>query len=218
MTHGAMIFHVFRRFVWGACAVKHMILLSSVFVTVATPAIEARADTAPLLPFEEPERPSLVPKLQAVATGSSPVCLDPDSRWPCGEPEGTSPPERCRAAEGSGVIFAFRRGHVMTDGHVVANADRMTVGLPQGRKTEATPMGTDTDGIPGRSATGSVMADARSDFGLSRKPGLTALMAFVTGIADTARPLAPVIQMPFRAFPNGEFDRARNLLLTEETG
>ena len=56
---------------------------------------------------------------------------------------GKIPSERKSRGTGSGVIINARKGHIVTNYHVVANAKKITVTLNDGRKLPATIVGTD---------------------------------------------------------------------------
>ena len=56
---------------------------------------------------------------------------------------GKIPSERRSRGTGSGVIIDTKKGHIVTNYHVVANAEKITVTLNDGRKLPATIVGTD---------------------------------------------------------------------------
>ena len=89
--------------------------------------------------------------------------------------------ERRAVSAGSGVIVDARRGHILTNHHVVANADRITVTLKDGREFAAQLVGSDpaTDvallRIAGRSLTALAFGDfepagGRRSGGRDRQP------------------------------------------------
>jgi serine protease Do/serine protease DegQ len=55
------------------------------------------------------------------------------------------PPEREFQSAGSGVIVDAERGYVLTNNHVIAQADQVTVGLHDGRRLKAELVGTDPE-------------------------------------------------------------------------
>lgn len=55
------------------------------------------------------------------------------------------PPERRTESLGSGVIIDAEKGLVVTNHHVIANADQITVGLADGRKLKAELVGSDEE-------------------------------------------------------------------------
>ena len=57
---------------------------------------------------------------------------------------GKIPSERRSRGTGSGVIIDARKGHIVTNYHVVANASKITVTLNDGRKSPASIIGTDS--------------------------------------------------------------------------
>jgi serine protease Do/serine protease DegQ len=55
------------------------------------------------------------------------------------------PPEREFQSAGSGVIVDAERGYVLTNNHVIARADEITVGLKDGRRLKAKLLGADPE-------------------------------------------------------------------------
>ena len=58
---------------------------------------------------------------------------------------GQAPTERQAEGAGSGVIIDARKGHIVTNHHVVDGADEITVTLEDGREVEASLIGSDPD-------------------------------------------------------------------------
>ncbi|MDH3236401.1 MAG: DegQ family serine endoprotease [Alphaproteobacteria bacterium] len=100
--------------------------------------------------------PSLAPMLEKVLPGvvsiavhgrlpaeENPLLSDPFFRRFFGVPEQQQPQEREFQAAGSGVVVDPARGYVITNNHVVEKADEITVILSDGRRLQATKVGTD---------------------------------------------------------------------------
>ncbi|MGH8615105.1 MAG: trypsin-like peptidase domain-containing protein, partial [Gammaproteobacteria bacterium] len=73
----------------------------------------------------------------------NPLLSDPFFRRFFNIPDG--PLERKTVGLGSGVIMDARRGLVVTNNHVIANAERITVNLRDGRRLQAALLGTDPE-------------------------------------------------------------------------
>src|ERR671915_103037 len=100
--------------------------------------------------------PSLAPMLERVTPAvvniategrmrieQNPLFNDPFFRFFFGFPD--QPLERKTQSLGSGVIVDAERGLVITNNHVIANADQIAVNLHDGRKLEAKLMGADPE-------------------------------------------------------------------------
>lgn len=100
------------------------------------------------------EMPSLAPMLENVTPGvvniategtvkmqQNPLFADPRFRQFFNIPN--QPMERKTSSLGSGVIVDAKRGLVLTNNHVIANANQITVTLRDGRHLEAEVVGTD---------------------------------------------------------------------------
>ena len=74
--------------------------------------------------------------------GENPLMQDPFFRRFFGAPE-TQPRERQTSSLGSGVIIDAAAGHVVTNQHVIGNADEITVRLHDGRSVQAEVIGSD---------------------------------------------------------------------------
>lgn len=122
-------------------------LLSFTFIT---PAVHAALP----LQIDNKELPSLAPMLENVTPGvvniategtvqlqQNPLFADPRFRRFFNVPN--QPLERKTSSLGSGVIVDETRGLVLTNNHVIANADQITVTLRDGRQLEAEIVGTD---------------------------------------------------------------------------
>lgn len=98
--------------------------------------------------------PTLAPMLQRVTPGvvnistrgtvqvqQNPLLNDPLFRRFFGQPN--QPQEREVSGLGSGVVVDAANGYVLTNNHVIARADEITVTLQDGRTLPATVIGTD---------------------------------------------------------------------------
>jgi serine protease Do/serine protease DegQ len=73
----------------------------------------------------------------------SPLLQDPFFRRFFDLPRGTAPGEHLFRSAGSGVIFDARQGYIVTNAHVVENANEITVTLQDGRDLRAEVVGSD---------------------------------------------------------------------------
>ena len=112
----------------------------------ALPAVDSQGEVLPsLAPMLERVLPSVV----NIATESrvriqdNPLLQDPFFRRFFGVPD--VPQERKTQALGSGVIIDAKHGYVLTNNHVVAKADEITVTLKDGRSLNAKLVGTDPE-------------------------------------------------------------------------
>ncbi len=80
-----------------------------------------------------------------VAAQPNPLFDDPFFRRFFGVPGQQPPQKREFRAAGSGVIVDAEKGYIITNNHVVANADEITVTLRDGRKLKAKKIGTDPE-------------------------------------------------------------------------
>ena len=90
--------------------------------------------------------PSVVQiRAERVITGSSGVFVNPFQGWPFGErfnmPQ-EDPQPRVQSGLGSGVIVS-ENGYIVTNHHVISQAEDLEIGLYDGRVLEATVVGTD---------------------------------------------------------------------------
>ena len=147
----------------------------------AAPAAAAAVPAAAALPtaVDGQALPSLAPMLKRVtpavvsvysrqtvrvASPLGPFGDDPIFRRLLGIPD--MPRERVERALGSGVIVDAARGYVLTNHHVVENADGVSVTLSDGRQVEAEFIGSDPDTdvalirIPSQNLTAVPMANS----------------------------------------------------------
>ncbi|MGO4914761.1 trypsin-like peptidase domain-containing protein [Pseudogemmobacter sp. W21_MBD1_M6] len=112
----------------------------------------------PVPMMEHGDLPSLAPMLETVIPGvvsiavqgtvalpQNPLFSDPFFRQFFGAPDALPPTKQVFQAAGSGVIIDAAAGRVLTNAHVIANADRITVRLGDGRELPARVLGTDTE-------------------------------------------------------------------------
>jgi serine protease DegS len=81
---------------------------------------------------------------KVVTERPNPLFEDPAFRRFFGEAPGNLPRQRLETSLGSGVIVS-RSGHVLTNNHVIAEADQIVVQLADGRVAEATLVGADPE-------------------------------------------------------------------------
>ncbi len=131
-------------------------VLRAPWLIVATALFLFHSGVRAALPWFGGEAPSLAPMLEKVmpavvnvATegkvriGRNPLLDDPFFRYFFGTPQ--EPRERKTQSLGSGVIVDAGRGIIITNAHVVANADHITVKLRDGRKLDAKRVGVDAE-------------------------------------------------------------------------
>ena len=135
----------------------------------ATAALPAQLDGAPLpslAPMLERVTPAVVniSTVSVVRTEDHPLLRDPVFRWFFELPRGTR--EKRNQSLGSGVIIDADQGHVLTNHHVIEQADEIYVTLHDGRELKAELLGTDpaTDvallQIPSRDLTAIALTDS----------------------------------------------------------
>lgn len=111
----------------------------------ALPAMLDDQEVPSLAPLIEKVSPAVV-NISTTATASAednPLMQDPFFRRFFGDPQ--TPRERQVQSLGSGVIADAGNGYVLTNHHVVANADEIRVQLQDGRELEAEIVGSDRD-------------------------------------------------------------------------
>ena len=118
--------------------------LSTVRVQAGLPAIVDGAPLPSLAPMVETVLPAVVniSTRGRVSMRENPLMQDPFFRRFFGAPE-TQPRERQTSSLGSGVIIDAAAGHVVTNQHVIGNADEITVRLHDGRSVQAEVIGSD---------------------------------------------------------------------------
>ncbi len=121
-----------------------VLLLSAVRVQAGLPAIVDGAPLPSLAPMVETVLPAVVniSTRGRVSMRENPLMQDPFFRRFFGAPE-TQPRERQTSSLGSGVIIDAAAGHVVTNQHVIGNADEITVRLHDGRSVQAEVIGSD---------------------------------------------------------------------------
>ncbi len=133
-------------------------IFSVLFVLAAVLAAWAPASAQPLAssPTDERGLPTLAPLLKKVMPGvvniavqgripveQNPLYQDPFFRRYFGVPD--QPPAREFQSAGSGVIVDAENGFVLTNNHVVERADKIVIGLQDGRRFPARLLGSDPE-------------------------------------------------------------------------
>jgi Do/DeqQ family serine protease len=131
-------------------AVRAGFVVFSLFLALFAGPVAAQEQT--------PEVPTLAPMLERVLPGvvsiavkghmaqaENPLLEDPFFRRFFGMPEDVQPQEREFQAAGSGVIVDAGKGYILTNNHVVENADEITVVFSDGRQIPAEKVGSDPD-------------------------------------------------------------------------
>jgi Do/DeqQ family serine protease len=118
--------------------------LGAVRAQAGLPAIVDGAPLPSLAPMVETVLPAVVniSTRGRVSMRENPLMQDPFFRRFFGAPQ-TQPRERQTSSLGSGVIIDAAAGHVVTNQHVIGNADEITVRLHDGRSVQAEVIGSD---------------------------------------------------------------------------
>ncbi|BBA33986.1 trypsin-like serine protease [Methylocaldum marinum] len=146
------------------CAVLLMMLAGCEQVPIPRLGQASAADYQPSEPAagggrgaEQIGRPTLAPMLEAVLPAvvniSTTSTVEEQDHSPLGERSSqpffkfpaVPPDERQQQSLGSGVIVNAEKGLILTSHHVIADADRVTVTLQDGRDFEAKTVGVDTE-------------------------------------------------------------------------
>jgi Do/DeqQ family serine protease len=132
------------RFVSALC-VTLVILIAGPMPQAALPQVQAAQEMPSLAPMLEQVTPAVVNIATEghVEIRSNPLFNDPFFRRFFNAPD--QPRRRKTQSLGSGVIIDAKRGLVVTNNHVIANADQITVKLRDGRNLKAELVGTDPD-------------------------------------------------------------------------
>jgi Do/DeqQ family serine protease len=127
-------------------------LLVAAFATVSVPAAMPAAVGDTPVPSLAPMIKRVSPAVVNIATRGTirergpqnPLLDDPFFRRFFDVPPDTGPRERPFQSAGSGVIFDAKSGYIVTNAHVVENANEITVTLQDGRDLKAEIVGSDT--------------------------------------------------------------------------
>lgn len=122
------------------------LLLAMGNATAALPPADSQDQPLPTLaPMLEQATPAVVniATRGKVAIQNNPLFNDPFFRRFFGVPD--QPRERDTQSLGSGVIVDAKRGYILTNHHVIANADEITVTLRDRRSLQAKVIGTDPE-------------------------------------------------------------------------
>ncbi|MDH5180883.1 MAG: DegQ family serine endoprotease [Gammaproteobacteria bacterium] len=112
------------------------------------PFFDSQGDKLPTLaPMLEKTTPAVVniATTGTVRVQENPLFSDPFFRHFFGDRFPNQPRERKTSSLGSGVIVDAKKGYIMTNHHVIAKADEITVTLRDGRSLKAKLIGTDPD-------------------------------------------------------------------------
>lgn len=122
------------------------VLALSIGVTLSAPSL-ATASTATDLPGQQQVLPSLAPMLERVLPAV--VSVQVQRSTSAGGPDAPSPPgqkghpPRATGGLGSGVIIDAKNGYILTNNHVIDQADKITIKLNDGREFDAKNIGSD---------------------------------------------------------------------------
>ena len=128
--------------------VRHTVTAVFLACTVL-PTTAVAQEPTPGIPTLAPIVERVLPGVVSVAVRgrlvepANPLLSDPFFRRFFGLPEEPQPQEREFRAAGSGVVVDAATGHILTNNHVVENADEITIVLADGRRLDARKVGTD---------------------------------------------------------------------------
>ena len=158
MQFGKSLAFVFQIITAGLALAFVAVILKPELLELAHPPAPARPDAVPAA--SAPAAPGPTSYAAAVARSApavvnistaklvterpNPLFEDPAFRRFFGEGPGSVPRQRLETSLGSGVIVS-RSGHVLTNNHVIAEADQIVVQLADGRVAEATLVGADPE-------------------------------------------------------------------------
>lgn len=139
-----MRLHNLPRFVSALC-VSLLALIAGPMPQAALPQFQAGQEMPSLAPMLEQVTPAVVNIATEghVEMRTNPLFNDPFFRRFFNAPD--QPRRRKTQSLGSGVIIDAKRGLVVTNNHVIANADQITVKLRDGRNLKAELVGSDPD-------------------------------------------------------------------------
>ena len=122
-----------------------VLFIACSFLTVSANAVLPRGELPSLAPMLDDVTPAVVNIATEgrVKQRQSPLFSDPFFRHFFKIPD--QPLERKTSSLGSGVIVDSKRGLVLTNNHVIANAIQITVTLRDGRQLEAEIVGADPE-------------------------------------------------------------------------
>ena len=133
--------NAFRRF----CVTLGLLLVAAPTLAALPAALDATAPLPSLAPMLQRVMPAVVniSTQGHVAMQRNPLLNDPFFRRFFNAPD--QPAQRRTQASGSGVIVDANRGLILTNNHVIANADQISVRLNDGRSLTAKLVGTDPE-------------------------------------------------------------------------
>ena len=131
--------------VLGMCSLAPIPSLTPHAAAALPPAIDGVAlpSLAPMLERTQPAVVNVSSRTRVQVR--NPFFNDPFFERFFGGPGGAAPQERVESSLGSGVIVDAARGLVLTNNHVIQNADEVSVTLHDGRVMPAELVGTDPD-------------------------------------------------------------------------
>lgn len=123
------------------------LLCFAVATHAALPAVDSQGQPLPTLaPMLKKVTPAVVNiSVTATRTVNNPLLNDPFFRHFFNSPRQQQPQQRRATSAGSGVIVDAKKGLVITNHHVIKEADEITIGLADGRTVKATLVGVDAE-------------------------------------------------------------------------
>lgn len=121
-------------------------LLMSVAASAALPLSDSQGKTLPsLAPMLKKITPAVVNiSVKTTQTVNNPLLNDPFFRHFFGMPQGSMrPQQRQTSSAGSGVIIDAKKGFIVTNHHVIKDADDIVIALHDGREFKAELLGSD---------------------------------------------------------------------------
>lgn len=117
------------------------VLALSIGVTLSASSLVS-ASTSTDVPAQQPVLPSLAPMLERVLPAVVSVQVErSDSATDTPEAKGSAP--RATGGLGSGVIIDAKNGYILTNNHVIDQADKIKIKLNDGREFDAKTIGSD---------------------------------------------------------------------------
>lgn len=121
-------------------------LLSCLSAYAALPAADSQGKPLPsLAPMLKQITPAVVNiSVKSTQTINNPLLNDPFFRHFFGSPHGSMPPQKRQSSSaGSGVIIDAKKGFIVTNHHVIKDADEIIIALHDGREFNAELLGSD---------------------------------------------------------------------------
>jgi len=121
------------------------VLALSIGVTLSASSL-VQASTSTDVPSQQQALPSLAPMLEKVLPAVVSVQVErsaPVAGSDAPNPLGRNGPPRATGGLGSGVIIDAKNGYILTNNHVIDNADKIKIKLNDGREFDAKAIGSD---------------------------------------------------------------------------